>query len=151
VLRHRRRQVDGDGRLVAELADYRTVRVLVGPMYEASISEGAGSKVRAVVDAVSDLHKAKRTGELVTLTKVSEATGLSKPAASRRVKTALAQGWLINAETRNGRPWALEPGEPCRCNAVTVVTGRTALPPTGPAWYAVTLVTVSNALPLALT
>jgi hypothetical protein len=50
---------------------------------------------------------------------------------------------------RSGRPWALEPGEPCRCNAVTVVTGRNALPPTGPAWYAVTVVTGRNALPPA--
>ena len=163
VLRHRRRHVDGDGRLIAELADYRTVRVLVGPMYEASVSEGAGRKVRAVVDAVSDLHKARRTGELVTLTKVSEATGLSKPAASRRVKTALAQGWLINAETRSGRPWALEPGEPMPetaglpdldewdgCNAVTAVTASNALPP-APAghgdWCAGAAPAGGNALP----
>jgi hypothetical protein len=161
VLRHHRREVDGDGRLIADLADYRTVRALVGPMYEASISDGAGNKVRTVVDAVSDLHRARRTGELVTLTKVSEATGLSKPAASRRIKTALAQGWLINAETRSGRPWALEPGEPMPetaglpdldegsdCNAVTGLTGGNAFPPTEDGdRNAVTGLTGRNTLP----
>jgi hypothetical protein len=46
-----------------------TASPLVAVMSMVPGVDGAGSKVRAVVDAVSDLHKAKRTGELVTLTK----------------------------------------------------------------------------------
>ncbi len=112
VLRHPRRRVRADGRLVAELEDYETVRELVADMYRASVSDGASEKVRAAVEAVAQLYAAKASTETVSQTRVGEALGINKMAASRRLKTAIANGWVINTEQRKGQPWNLEPGEP---------------------------------------
>ena len=112
VLRHRQRRTNADGRLVAEIEDYETVRELVGDMYKASVSDGASEKVRAAVEAVAQLHAEKASTETVSQTRVGQALGISKPAAARRLKTAIANGWVINTEQRKNQPWNLEPGEP---------------------------------------
>jgi hypothetical protein len=68
--------------------------------------------VRAAVEAVGELHAEKTSTETVTVTKVAQALGINKMAASRRIRTAVAAGWLINLEQRRGHPLNLEPGEP---------------------------------------
>ena len=50
LIRHHRRQVDGEGHIVAELADYETVRELVNDMYVDS-STGATSDIRKLVES----------------------------------------------------------------------------------------------------
>lgn len=110
VLRHQQRRRDGRGRLIADLADYQTVYDLVGEMYAATIS-GADQRIRAAVEAVSALLGEQGRVGGITVTQVARRLGISVPAASARLRTAIAQGWVVNEETTRGRPWRLHVGE----------------------------------------
>jgi hypothetical protein len=109
VLRHRNRQRDETGCLIAEIEDYALVHELVGKMYETSVTS-VSDKIRNVIRAVGELRSANIT--LLTETKVAERLGISKQAITRAVKTALKQGWLVNHETKRGYPFDLDVGEP---------------------------------------
>ncbi len=112
VLRHRRRYVNGDGRLIAEVEDYETVRELVGDMYRASVSDGASDRVREAVEAVQRLYAEKSSTETITAAKVARELGINDVSTTRRLRTAIARGWVTNAEQRKHHPAILEPGEP---------------------------------------
>jgi hypothetical protein len=138
VLRHRRRQADERGRVVAEIADYEKVRQLCNGMFTDTVTEGATARVREAVNAVAELYAERAQGENITATKVAKRLGISRPAANRRLATAIAMGWVVNSERREKHPWMLEPGEPMPetsalpvldgqnevCNAVTPDTAR---------------------------
>jgi hypothetical protein len=108
VVRHCHRTTDNTGRVVAELQDYATVRELVNDIYVTSLT-GSSRQIRQVVLKVADL---KKDSTKVTVTSVAKSLHISKMAASRRVKAALEEGWLVNAETRRGYPFDLAVGEP---------------------------------------
>ena len=112
VLRHRRRYVNGDGRLIAEVEDYETVRELVGDMYRASVSDGASDRVREAVEVVQRLYAEKTSTETITAARVARELGINDVSTTRRLRTAIARGWVINAEQRKHHPAILEPGEP---------------------------------------
>ena len=110
IVRHASRGRDADGRLVAEVADYRTVFELVADVYDVS-STGAGKKVRDTVEVVAKL-KAEYKSEHVTKKAVAERLGIGAGPAWRRIRSALAGGWLVNAESRKGYPADLVIGDP---------------------------------------
>ena len=109
VLRHRNRQRDETGRLIAEIEDYALVHELVGQMYETSVTS-VSDKIRNVIKAVGELKNANVTP--LSETKVAAHLGVSKQAITRAVQTALKQGWLLNHETKRGYPHDLDVGEP---------------------------------------
>ena len=109
VLRHRHRDRDACGRLVATVEDYATVYRLVADVYEASVT-GAGDKIRETVAAVAGLLE-RHEGEPVTVAAVADALGVNKGSASRRVGAALRGGWLVNREQRKGRRADLDLGD----------------------------------------
>ena len=110
ILRHRRRRVDAEGRLVAEVADYAAVYALVADAYVASTT-GASQRIRATVEAVAALVK-ENSGEPASVTALAKTLGINKMAASRRARAATASGFLVNAEDRRGRPARLTVGDP---------------------------------------
>jgi hypothetical protein len=109
VLRHRNRQRDEQGRIIAEIEDYALVHELVGKMYETSINN-VSDKIRNVIRAVGELRSAHVSP--VSETKVAKHLGCAKQAITQAVKTALTQGWIVNHETKQGHPYDLEVGEP---------------------------------------
>jgi hypothetical protein len=112
VLRHRWRQVDESGRLVAEIPDYETIRQLCDGLFADSVTEGASARVKDAVAAVYELCQERAQGENVTVAKVAKRLGISRSAATRRLGMAIAMGWVVNSEHRSRHPWILEPGEP---------------------------------------
>ncbi len=114
ILRYRHRQRDAHSRLVATLADYETVRTLIGEMYEMTVT-AASDKVRAVVAAVEELSGTQKS---VTEAEIACHLGISPVAAHRRVKIAIQNGWLVNQETRKYHRAKLSSGEPLpdRCS-----------------------------------
>lgn len=113
VLRHTKRKRDGKGRLVAEMADYVTVRELVNEMYTESVS-GTSQRIREVVSAVEELSARRDRGEFtgpISYARVAAMLGINKMAVSRRARAALRSGWLVNAEVRKGHPADLGMGE----------------------------------------
>ena len=111
IIRHHRRQTDKEGRLVATLADYDTVRNLVNDMYIDS-STGAASDIRKLVEAVIRLNVSRADGERITNTTLAEHLGTGVKQATRRAKRAIKQGWLVNREQRKSYPADYAPGEP---------------------------------------
>jgi Winged helix-turn-helix DNA-binding len=112
VLRHRWRRVDESGRLVAEIADYETIRQLCDGLFADSVTEGASARVKEAVAAVRELCQERAQNESVTVAKVAKRLGISRSAATRRLGMAIAMGWVVNSEHRSRHPWILEPGEP---------------------------------------
>jgi len=106
------RRVDESGRLVAEIADYETIRQLCSGLFADSVTEGASARVREAVAGVFELYAERAQGENVTVAKVAKRLGLSRSAATRRLAMAIAMGWVVNSEHRQKHPWVLEPGEP---------------------------------------
>ena len=108
IIRHRQRQRDKAGKVIAQIEDYATVFNLVGPMYEAALT-GASKEVRATVEAVEDMLD---LGISITATSLAARLGVNRGTASRRVNAAIKRGWIVNKETKKGQPWDLQLGEP---------------------------------------
>jgi hypothetical protein len=108
IIRHRQRQRDKAGRVIAQIEDYATVFDLVGPMYEATLT-GASTELRATVQAVEEMMD---MGKSITATTLSARLGVNRGTASRRVNAAIKRGWIVNRETKRGQPWDLQSGEP---------------------------------------
>ena len=111
LIRYHQRQLDSEGRIVAELADYETVRELVNDMYIDS-STGATSDIRKLVEAVITLDTRRTDGERITNTTLANHLNIGIMQASRRAKRALKLGWLVNREQRKYHPADYAPGEP---------------------------------------
>jgi hypothetical protein len=111
LIRHHQRHTDSEGRIVAELADYETVRELVNDMYVDS-STGATSDIRKLVETVITLDTGRTDGERITNTTLANHLKIGVMQASRRAKRALKQGWLVNREQRKYHPADYAPGEP---------------------------------------
>ncbi len=105
IIRHAKRALDKpNGRFVATLEDYATVADLLAEMYENTVTE-ATPKMRELVAAVGQAPSRSLTG-------IAAHLGINKSAAHKRIKAALANGWLYNTETREGHPMSLRVGEP---------------------------------------
>jgi len=111
IIRHHWRQADNEGRLVATLADYETVRGLVNDMYVDS-STGATSELRTLVEAVIELDAIRGDGKQITNTTLAKHLGTGVTQARRRAMRAIKQGWLVNREQRKSYPADYAPGEP---------------------------------------
>jgi hypothetical protein len=111
LIRHHRRHFDSEGRIVAELSDYETVRELVNEMYIDS-SSGAVNTVRVLVEAVTNLDASRSQDERITNSKLARSLELPVMTISRRAKKAIKQGWLVNREQRKYFPADYAPGEP---------------------------------------
>ncbi|MDP2919390.1 MAG: hypothetical protein Q8O43_04135 [Dehalococcoidia bacterium] len=127
IIRHHWRETDNDGRLVATLTDYETVRELVNDMYIDS-STGATSEIRALVDAVRALDATRGNGGQITNTTLAKhlATGVKQ--VTRRAGRAIKAGWLVNREQRKFYPADYAPGEPMpEVEGLPVLEGLTGL------------------------
>jgi hypothetical protein len=111
LIRHYRRQMDSEGRIVAELADYETVRELVNDMYVDS-STGLTNNIRKLVEAVITLDTRRIDDERITNTTLAKYLDIGVMQASRQAKKALKLGWLINREQRKYHPADYAQGEP---------------------------------------
>jgi hypothetical protein len=111
LLHRASREIDAEGRVVASLDDYAVVRELVADLVAAGVEATVPDTVRQTVAAVVKLVGGSGSG--VTVAAVGKALRLDKSAALRRVKSALARGYLRNTnDGRRGRPYSLVVGEP---------------------------------------
>ena len=109
ILHQKSRKIE-DGRLIADIEDYAVVRELVVEI----MSEGLGAAVspclRETVEAVRTLIDQSK--EPITNKKVGEKLNIDVSAASRRVRAAIAGGYLINKQEKKRQPADLKIGEP---------------------------------------
>jgi hypothetical protein len=106
MLHQCQRERTPEGWVVATLEDYEQARVLLASIFEATVSEGLTPPIRETVEAV-------RPGECISQTELASRLGVSsKGTVSWRVKRAVDHGWLVNDESRKGRPAKLRRGAP---------------------------------------
>lgn len=98
-----------DGRIVATLDDYASVRDLVADLVSEGIEATVPVTVRETIAALKRLHAEE--SEPVTIATLAQELELDKSAAWRRVRTAMDRGYLKNLEDRKGRPARLVPGD----------------------------------------
>ena len=109
LIRHYKRKVDSEGRIIAEIGDYKTVRALVNNMYINS-STGVTDEIRALVDAVRvDDRSNEKT---ISYSALARDLKLNPKQIERRAKAAMKAGWLVNKELRKHYPADLALGEP---------------------------------------
>ena len=112
VLHQEQRERDGDGRIVATLADYAAVYDLVHDSISEGLEVSVSATVRETVGAVRQLIAAATSEDPgVTNTAVAKVLKLDASAAYRRVGVAMRLGYLVNAEERRRRPARLMLGE----------------------------------------
>lgn len=108
ALLHRElRDRDEHGRILATIDDYAKVRELVADLFAEGIDATVKPETRETVAAVKELGKDEVSG-----TEIAKALRLDKSAASRRVAVAVSSGYLVNAETKKGRPSRISLGDP---------------------------------------
>jgi len=89
------------------MEDYAVVRKLVDDLFSEGIEATVPGTVRETVDAVASLKK-----DEVSLSELAAKLGLDKSAASRRLRDATERGYIVNLETRRGRPARIVLGDP---------------------------------------
>jgi hypothetical protein len=110
ILHQGTRPRDPAGRIVATLADYAAVYDLVIDTVAQGVQATVDTRIRDTVEVVKELDTPKDPG--VGLTPIAKALGIDKSAASRRVRVAIEEGYLINLEDRKGRPARITLGDP---------------------------------------
>jgi hypothetical protein len=120
LLHQASRRKDEQGRVIAEVEDYRTLRELVADLVAIGVEATVKPEVREVVQAVGALIK--KGQEEVRQAELKAAIQLDKSAISRRVADAIDAGFLKNLEDRKGRPARLVMGEPLPDNCEVLPT-----------------------------
>jgi len=106
LLHRASRDRDRTGAIVATIVDYAAVRELVADVFAEGIEAMVSTTVRETVDAISALNKHE-----VSLGELAAKLTLDKSAASRRLRQATELGYLVNRETRSGRPARIALGD----------------------------------------
>ena len=107
LLHRETRDRDAQGRIVATLDDYAAVRELVADLFAEGVEATVKPETREVVATVKVVGK-----EEVSVTEIAKVMRLDKAATSRRVADARLSGYLVNNETRKGRPARIALGDP---------------------------------------
>lgn len=110
ILHQATREKDDQGRIVATLDDYATVRELVADLVANEVGSTVAQPTRDAVRAVSDLCERHREGVSTKL--VAGALGIDSSSASRRLKVAAGGGYVRNLESKPGVAARWITGEP---------------------------------------
>lgn len=100
ILHQASRERDSQGRIMASMEDYGTVRGLVVDLVSEGVGATVPAKVRATVQAVEDL--CVDSGG-IGVQRIAQRLEVDKSTASRRLKDAAARGFLQNLEDRKGK------------------------------------------------
>jgi hypothetical protein len=103
ILHRATRERDGNGRIVATLADYARVRDLVSGLIAEGVEATVPKTIRETIEAFENVIDGWGE-EHATIKAVAEDLEIDKAAASRRVRTAIGRGYLKNLEDRKGHP-----------------------------------------------
>src|SRR5262249_35711172 len=109
LLHQANRRKDADGRVIADIIDYATVRELVADLVAEGAEVTIKPELRETVRMVANLLADGR--DEVKQADIKKALKLDKSVVSRRVAAALDAGVLRNLEDRKGRPARLVLGE----------------------------------------
>lgn len=107
LLHREQRARDSAGRILAALDDYAAVRALVADLFAEGLHAAVKPETSETVEAVRALDKP----DGASVAEIAMALRLDTSAASRRVKEAIASGYLANLENRKGKPARIMSGD----------------------------------------
>jgi phage/plasmid primase-like uncharacterized protein len=99
---------DEQGRIVATMDDYQTVRALVVDLMANGVGATVPETIRSTVQVVQQADQ--ETG--MTVREVARKLQLDRSAAQRRLQGAREKGYVMNLEEKRGRPARYALGEP---------------------------------------
>lgn len=102
ILHQAQRARDNGNCIVATLDDYSSVRELIEAFLAEGVQASVPETVRETIEAVRKLSK-NDLNELTEL-EIANELQLDKSTASRRIRDAIARGFLENLQDRKGRP-----------------------------------------------
>lgn len=108
ALLHQKHRKVVRGHVIAEIRDYTAIHTLVSKLLDEGAQLSVSKETRETVDAVKVMWKTTP----VTIAQVAERLKLDKGAASRRVRVAIQEGYLVNQEDKRGKPARLELSNP---------------------------------------
>jgi hypothetical protein len=124
ILHQAQRRLDAQGRVFATLADYAAVYPIFSKILAQTSGQSVTENVRTVVDLIAERAApaaTKATGKKFARTtaagtspevelssqQIGTLTGIGKSAAHRAVRAAIDLGFLVNNETKRGKPYKL--------------------------------------------
>jgi hypothetical protein len=110
LLHRERRDKDDQGRIIATAKDYGAVRELVADLFAEGVDATVKPEIQETVAAVAKLKQMLATDE-ISLAEIANALKLDRSATSRRVAAARSLGYLVNNQTRKGRPAGISLGD----------------------------------------
>jgi hypothetical protein len=115
LLHRATREHTEDSAVIATLTDYAAVRELTADLFaegvEATVSPATRETVEAVKKLVSGRLGSNGTEPSVSVAQLAKHLELDKGSVSRRVKEARERDYLVNLETRRGKPMRLVIGD----------------------------------------
>lgn len=108
LLHRSSRPVDKDGRIVATVADYASVRGLLFKRFAEGVEATVPPTIRETVAAVGGVGG---VGE-VSITGLAKILKLDKNSAWHRVNRAIERGYLVNREEKRGMPARIAIADP---------------------------------------
>jgi hypothetical protein len=112
LLHQAHRELDREGRILAEVDDYAAVYDLVADLLAYSSGQAIPAQIRETVAAVDHLQYKVGAGEPVKLAEIASHLGIHRSTISRRVKGAIKLDLLQEAEIQRGGPRLIKLGEP---------------------------------------
>jgi hypothetical protein len=109
-----RREIDGAGRIIATIGDYKAIRPLVADLVAEAIGGTVPASVRETVDLVRALtaEPAPPDPDGVKVAKLADLLHLERSAATRRLHSARDRGYVVNLEDKKGKPARYVIGDP---------------------------------------
>lgn len=102
ILHQAQRARDDNNRIVATVHDYSSVRELIEDLLAEGIEASVPTTVRETVEAVRRINNSG-LNELTELD-IAKELQLDKSTTSRRIRAAIARGFLENLQDKKGRP-----------------------------------------------
>lgn len=110
ILNQARRETTDDGRIIASIEDYATVRDLIFDFISEGVGATVSASIRETVQAVERI--VQRGSPHATVAQVAEQLNLDRSAALRRINTAVEKGYLANIENKKGSAKKIVIGDP---------------------------------------
>jgi DNA-binding transcriptional ArsR family regulator len=110
LLHQASRERDAEGRTVATIEDYATIRELVADLVSEGIEATVPETVRETVEAVKRLRDGSNGGP-VTVAELARELKLDRSAVSRRARNAKDRGYLSDLEENRRKPSRLVLGD----------------------------------------
>jgi hypothetical protein len=110
ILHQATREKDVKGRIIATLQDYAVVRELVKDLISDGVGATAQHTIRETVEAIKKITEGEKPPAHVA--QVARLLNIDRSSATRRIKTAIEKGYLINIENQKGKPNRIVLGDP---------------------------------------